>query len=424
MSNKRLYNLLAQRPPSINYTHPGHRIVSIPLLVLTMLLLATSLQSIVNHVEAGSCASGRLVEHAFESGATWSLCANVVEPHGLTISAASYRAPGDTLRSVMQLAHLGQLLLHYHDSSLPEVQIDPSLYREIDDGIFDLPSMNANTCEGNILDVPQQSAIICRRIKDNRILAKYAQRPGIQSQSLELASTFQRDTLTWTSSFTFTEDGLIRPGISLSGRASRTQTDVRFSQDIPAETPPLTRATIFATWRLVFDLDTPNADRVEQFEFPLQDTQDNRRPMTIRALDTEQLLSVDREKFRGWRIVDDSGAGYYLDPANNGFSYRNSTMIWAGADGAITAFDECERHAWRNNNAVTSRAATASDCGSSLDDFVNGQSLQGVQPVLWYSQSRTLDPRIEDWPVIRDLIMSFDLLPFDWTPASPFEMNR
>jgi Cu2+-containing amine oxidase len=124
--------------------------------------------------------------------------------------------------------------------------------------------------------------------------------------------------------------------------------------------------------------------------------------------------------------VDSSGAGYYLDPANNGFSYRNDTMNWTMADGAITAYDECERYALRNssNGLVSSPTVPASDCGNSLDDFVDNQSLQDVQPVIWYSQSRTLDPRIEDWPVIRDLRMSFDLLPFDWTAASPFETSQ
>ena len=43
--------------------------------------------------------------------------------------------------------------------------------------------------------------------------------------------------------------------------------------------------------------------------------------------------------------------------------------------------------------------------------------------MLWYSLSRTLDPRLEDWPVIRDVAFQFDLTPFDWTAASPFEVN-
>ncbi len=424
MKQARLHTPLVQQPrfmhgvPFIRYPR------SLFLWELAMLLLASILSVTETHAADINCTSGSLVEHAFASGASWSLCADVVESHGLDISVVSYRAPGDTLRSVLQHAHLGQLLLHYHDSTQPDAQIDPVLYQQMDDGSSDLLSMNASTCEGNILAVPRKAAVICSRVKDNRILAKYAQRPSIQSQSLELASTFQRNTLTWTSSFTFTEDGQIRPAISMSGRTSRTLNDLRFAQAIPAETLPLTRATVFATWRLVFDLDTPDVDRVEQFEFPLQNTQGNRRPMIVTALKTEQLLSVDREKFRGWRVVDSSGAGYYLDPANNGFSYSNATMNWTGADGAITLFDDCEQHASGNIDTVSSTTAATSACGSSLDDFVNGQSLQGGQPVLWYSQARTLNPRIEDWPVIRDLSMSFDLLPYDWTPASPFESNQ
>ncbi|ASJ72908.1 hypothetical protein IMCC3135_14115 [Granulosicoccus antarcticus IMCC3135] len=391
-------------------------------LLLGVLSLAGAFLTTPVQAQEGECDSGRRIEHAFQSGATWSLCANVEEAHGLTISSASYRAPGDTLRSVIQEAHLGQLLLHYHDSTQPEVQIDPSLYQNNDDDSSDLLSMNTSNCEGQVLDVPGRIAVICSRIKDNGILAKYAQRPSIQSDSLELSSAFQRDTLTWTSSFTFAEDGQVRPAISLSGRASHTQPDPRFGQSIPADTQALTRATLFTTWRLLFNLDTPGIDRIEQFDFPLRSLEGNRRPMQVTALDTEQFLTVDRGNFRGWRIVDTTGAGYYLDPANNGFNYSNKTMPWAAADAAITAYDACERHA-SNNLGESSSSSSTTNCGSSLDNFVNAQSLQGVQPVLWYSQSRTLDPRAEDWPVIRDLILGFDLLPFDWTAASPFETN-
>ena len=42
--------------------------------------------------------------------------------------------------------------------------------------------------------------------------------------------------------------------------------------------------------------------------------------------------------------------------------------------------------------------------------------------VLWFSQSRTFNPGDEDWPVISNFHQSFALSPFDWNPASPFEV--
>ena len=396
----------------------------IPLLTALLLQLAMLMSAPAN-AQQTDCGEQLALDHAFASGATWSMCLSVEESHGLTVRSLRYRAPGSTLRPVLSEAHLGQLLLHYHDSRDPIAQINPSLQPPRSAEFTDIIAMNDNSCDGTRLTVSGHAAAVCSRVRDNRILAKYAQRPSIQSQKLEISSAFQRETLTWTSSFTFTEDGQIRPGVSLSGRAAQTTPDPDFAQAIPAGTAPLTRATVLANWRLVFDLDTPAVDRVEQFDFPLDADDGNRRPMQVSSLETESVLQVERENFRGWRIIDASGAGYFLDPANSGFSYRSLGMDWAQSDGAVSVFRPCERHAWLNSGETVpgSGDAPAAGCGASLDEYIDGESLQGNQPVLWYSLSRTLDPRIDDWPVIRDVAFQFDLTPFDWTAASPFEVN-
>lgn len=391
---------------------------------LTVCQLLLTLLPLPATAQQTECGEHLALDHAFASGATWSMCLSVEEAHGLTLHSVRYRAPGDSLRPVLDEAHLGQVLLHYHDSSQPLAQINPGLQQPPSSAEnSDILIMNANSCAGTRLDVSGYPAAVCSRIKDNRILAKYAQRPSIQSQKLEIATAFQRDTLTWTSRFSFSEDGQIRPGLSLSGRATRSGQNSDFAEAIDADTDPLVRATVLATWRLAFDLDTPAVDHVEQFDFPLDADNGNRRPMQVSTLATETLLQVERENFRGWRVIDGSGAGYYLDPANSGFRYLSPELPWAEADAAVTAFAPCERHAWLNTGQAQAGASPTPGCGSDLNDYIDGESLQGNQPVLWYSLSRTLDPSIEDWPVIRDLSLTFDLTPFDWTAASPFEVN-
>lgn len=393
--------------------------------VFAVLLVLACLRPPSATAQQTDCGNMQALDHAFASGAMWSMCLSIEASHGLSIHSASYRAPGDTLRQVLSEAHMGQVLLHYHDSATATAQINPALQTQLSAAGSDLLSMNGNLCQGSRLEVSGVPEAVCSRIRDNRILAKYAQRPSIQSQSLELSSAFQRETLTWTTRYNFTEDGQIRPSLSLSGRAARTSSDARYSQTVPSVAEPVTRATVLATWRLVFDLDTPATDRIQQFDFPLDTDDNNRRPMQVTELDTETLLQVNRENFRGWRVIDASGAGYYLDPANSGFHYRSADMNWAQFDAAVTAYRPCERHALLNTGALRAGEDPPSPgaCGSSLDAFVDGENLAAAQPVLWYSLSRTLDPRIEDWPVLRDITLTFDLLPFDWTAASPFEVN-
>lgn len=374
--------------------------------------------------QSSDCADSVDLAHAFSSGATWSLCASVDDEHGLQVTNVLYRAPGNFDRQVLHTAHLSQLLLHYHDSALPEAQINAQ-DSEQNTARKSLPlSMNSNNCAGELVftnpELPEPH--LCTRIKNNHILAKFAQRPSLQSESWELLSAFERDSLTWTVSITFTEDGQIVPGVTLSGRATRTSNDERYSQAIDESVEGITRASILSTWRLVFALDTEAADRVEQFEFPLRVEQGNRRPLQMSTIETETLTKVNRENFRGWRVLDGSGAGYYLDPANSGFSYRNQSMNWAQFDVAVTRYRECERHALFNKVTDDAIDGTAENCGSNLDDFVDGEPMQGAQPVIWYSQTRSFRPSREDWPVISNVHLSFNLMPFDWTPSSPFEV--
>ena len=97
-------------------------------------------------------------------------------------------------------------------------------------------------------------------------------------------------------------------------------------------------------------------------------------------------------------------------------------MNWAQFDIAVTRYKECERHALFNKAIVYASQADSPDCGDNLDDFVDGETMQDAQPVIWYSQTRSFRPSQEDWPVISNIHLSFNLMPFDWTASSPFEV--
>ncbi len=134
--------------------------------------------------------------------------------------------------------------------------------------------------------------------------------------------------------------------------------------------------------------------------------------MEVKPIVTESLLTVARDDFRGWRVVDQSGAGYYLDPQNSGYQTVSSSYNWAKFDLAVTAYNSCEHLAHDNN---------VNACENNLDEFTNGEALDGQAPVLWYTQSRIYRPRTEDNPVISSVHTEFELLPFEWTASSPFE---
>lgn len=362
-----------------------------------------------------NCPQGSILQQSFSSGASWSVCATVSDTHGLEVSNVYYRAPGDSSRSVLSEAQVAQILLHYHDKATAEPQFSPLTTLTEESLQTTIQRLSQATCMGDVINVGEQPESVCSRVENNRTLAKYAQRESLHSEAWELSGTLLRESLTLSISWTFTEDGQIRPEVSVSGRAARTQLDEQFSQNKRTDIPRFTRATVLSTWRLVPALDTDSLDTVEQFDFPLLVADQNRRPMQISAITEEALIEVDRQQFRGWRLVDASGAGYYLDPANQGYSYSSAEHNWANYEVAFTRYNACEHYALENPSA-------AETCGEHLNDFVNAESLSEQQVVMWYSQAHLLNPSIEDWPILGDVQIGFDLLPFDWTDTSPFEV--
>lgn len=351
-------------------------------------LLFTSL--VASNANAQDCQE---ITHTFASGANWRVCANVSDAHGLSLSAMSYFAPGDRPRQVLRALHLAQIL-HTKNGTNSDVFLlgENSQHTTV--------HLDGNTCDGQLLEISENKNV-CSVVRALPILAKYGSRRALQGEAIDIYATSAHDSFIWRSNVRLTEDGRIIPSLSLSGLRPANSADDDGT------------ATIQPSWRMAFSLNGVGTDdRLEQFDFPLNRVAGNRREMQVRSIDTEALLSVARDDFRGWRVVDPTGAGYFLDPQNSGYQTVSSAFNWAKFDLAVTVFNSCEQLAHDN---------PTQNCTASLNDFTNGESLDGKALVLWYTQSRVYRPRTEDNPVISSLHSEFELLPFEWTASSPFE---
>ncbi|MEE9335829.1 MAG: hypothetical protein V3U65_17185 [Granulosicoccaceae bacterium] len=333
------------------------------------------------------------INHTFASGANWRICADVNNEHGLSLTDMHYFAPGDSSRQVLQALHLAQILMMHHDRSDVDLLLGQSSQHS-------LVPLNSKTCDGT-LHIQSDTQTLCSIIRPLPVLAKYGTRRALQGGAIDVFAVSAHESLIWRSNVRLTEDGRIIPSVSMSGlrRNSKTSTDGS--------------ATLQTSWRMAFALNGDGTDdRVEQLDFPLNRNAGNRRAMQIKPITTESFALVARDDFRGWRVLDETGSGYYLDPQNSGYQMASSTFNWAKFDLAITAFKNCEQLAADNQ---------AASCEGTLDAYLSGETLSGRAPVLWYSQSRIYRPRTEDNPVITSLHTNFELLPFDWTSSSPFE---
>jgi len=368
---------------------------------------------------AFECQSGTEFEHTFDSGANWRFCAVLDDNHALELQELHYHAPGDSSRKVLQHLHLGQVLLHNHDET--NVQ---SLIGDNQLGGSSLNILNANVCDGELHSINDQGPTLCSTVRATGLLAKFSMRPGLQGEQFRLFSVSDYQGLTFQITVGLGEDGRINPSVTLSGRAGSTTNSARFGSPVinPINGQQLfgTHASVLYTWRMVFALNGDQKDdTVEEFNFNLLPEQGDRRPMQVTALSTETLRRIDAESFRGWRVKDVDGRGYYLDPQNSGYSFSDGKNNWARFDMALTAFDACERH---SRISPSPGSADVTECVGSLDTFVNGESMQDTKPALWYSQSRVHRPSAEDFPIIGSMVSDFELVPFDWTPTSPFEV--
>lgn len=369
----------------------------------TVVCLAFNVCVAFNAHAEDHCENGISLTHGFDSGAAWSACAVLDNLHGLELRHLRYRAPGDIERTVIDSLHTAQILMHYHNATDPVAQIGVAIRGDSGMGATSALRYNSETCSGEVLPIQSYASVLCATEVETGVMAKYSQRPALHGARWQIESVSQRGSLVWSTSVSLHEHGVITPEIKLSGIGSVVDADNHL---IPA--------TIVSSWRTVFALDGESNDRVEEFDFALRTELDNRRPMQVSSLTTETLRKVDRKAFRGWRVRDsDSGKGYYLDPANSGYAYTSRTLNWAQFDVAFTRSKNCEQHAVHNSQS----------CGRSLDEFVNGESLDG-SVTMWHQQSRVWQPRREDMPAITAVSLNFDLLPFDWTSQSPFDLGQ
>lgn len=392
------------------------------------LLLATLMSA--SAVQAIPCEDGSAFQHTFDSGANWSFCASIHSQHGLELQQLRYQAPGDQSRLVLKHLHLGQTLLHFHD----QTDVQPVIRQQDSEnnvsGFGNPIPLSAELCRGTVHSLPAADNSVCDFERPTGLMAKYSMRPGLQGEQYQFFAVFDVNGLTLQTQIGLSEDGRIQPAVELSGNHWARTNSAAFGQLVNGTSLAnddrrfATAVSVLYTWRMVFSLnDAEPNDRVEEFNFVLNTERGNRRPMSVTALETEAFRNIDPDAFRGWRVVEPAtGAGYYLDPQNNGIPYRDNTNNWAQFELAVTRYNSCEQHALARLGGVTQSNTSNDNCSGTLDQYVSGESMQAQSPVLWYSQSRVFKPRSEDFPIVSSLKTEFELIPFDWTATSPFEV--
>jgi len=234
-------------------------------------------------------------------------------------------------------------------------------------------------------------------------------------KALVLWCAYDLDGYRYISRWHFREDGQLTPEIGLTGPLQHTGR---------GESSPfgslVGKGRLFAPshvhnvyYCLDFDIDGADGNVVEELNYR-QDkpgSRSGKHSWTRLTKETSRPLSA--ENFRSWRVVNPKSKNslglprsYELVPS--GGAYRGAaTERFARADLWVTRHNPKEHP---NDRRPLS---------AFLAGYLNDESIDGANVVLWYALHLHHLPRTEDWPGMRVEWASFTLRPRDFLDASP-----
>jgi primary-amine oxidase len=175
-------------------------------------------------------------------------------------------------------------------------------------------------------------------------------------------------------------------------------------------------------YRLDFDIDGPQNDYVEEFTH-----RQNSPGRSLASRDAwepvlrESGRSLDGAAFRSWRVVDRESV--------NALGHRRSYELVPGGNGLFRgaqdeAFTQADLWITRNRqNEFPLSSADRRTLKQALPTYVNGDTVDGQDVVLWYAMHVHHYPRSEDWPAMPVEWAGFQIVPRDFLDASPLKLE-
>lgn len=336
-----------------------------------------------------ACDVDSRITETFSNGAVWDLCWESRIRENLVLSDVQYTAPGGEPMRVLSSARLSQLHVAYDDSDVT--------YNDVTQyglgGGYLLTLTEADCPQGQLLPVQTRSAI-CRWRGQSENGYRTATR-SVEAESLNLFSVSQVGAYAYIISWTFYDDGAIEPGIGATGALQRSSSNLdepygRILQNDP-DTLWLSHTHNYY-WRLDFDLgESAIDDRVSETRYVLQ--ADGRRSRQSEIFDTEQARRIDPETQQVWQISatdEPDSPAYTIEPVRLGHRFeRTDVEPYSAYDLFATVANDCERFASQN-------ARFNPDCLNHVLQYVDGQSIENQDIVLWHRVGFHHVPRSED----------------------------
>ena len=363
--------------------------------------------------ETQACSGVYQINELLPTGGRWQLCWEERPLEGIVLSEISYTTPTNVQRRVLNRANLAQIHVPLDDNSLRLHQLT-----DVGLGGASLVNLSSAECPNGTLLANNSKNVLCKQILERGFVYKdYNNRK--QGYLLNLFSVSIIGKQTYVVQWKFHDDGTIEPSVGTSGEVEWIGTNSQYGWQLNNSGRVGIGFTNNYWWRLDFDLGGDNAnDAIQEIE-AVPDSTRARKTISITQLTSEIGRTVNPDTKRSWRVydkvlknTDGHVISYQIEPLHTGNNYLPpSTEPWATNDIYFTVNNPCELYVSQN--------PTTGGCGANLSTFINGQSIDGTDIIVWYSLTRHELPRDEDEAYREITWDSFYILPRDWTDKSP-----
>jgi primary-amine oxidase len=341
------------------------------------------------HAAADQFCSGQYLA----KGANWSLCWEVRANEGLAITHAFYTKSGFD-RRVLSDATLAEMFVPY--------EVGQPRYHDVSYGMgAGMQVITAQECPGGTL---LAGGKVCRQVEDRGLTERFCSDGHCRvklGQSLVLWASSQMGAYNYLTRWEFHDDGTIEPRMGLAGV-------LQFGKTAHVHNP---------YWRMDIDIDDPAGDSVEEFFRVVPAGNDGSRgvygwnPLLAETFRPNELYT-----FRKWRVVDNNKRNA------NGLPWSYELVPAPGSGNFRTTPDE--GYTRGELFATVSRPEerfVATDTADYLSTYLNGESIQNQDVVLWYTMHEYHEVRDEDAPYMPVEWMGFELRPRNYFDQNPLD---
>lgn len=356
-----------------------------------------------------SCDAAHTINVTFVTSGEWSMCWTINAESGVILSNIVYSSPYGETRRILSDLSLSQIELQYDDGRQADYVLT-----EYGLGNNNTIPIDQSTCAAGDIIQENGIGIICKDIIKRGYIYKYytSQKQGY---ALQLHTLSNVNGLTFVQRWQFYDSGDIAITLGLSGELQEYSSSTSGWKVNDSEYA--TGFTLLPIWRMDFDIGADSSnDKVVEIES--RPSADRFRKIRVNTeITNEAARPLNAENKRFWQIVDSSETNgvnhfvsYQLEPLD--FSdHGRSNISWLQNDFFVTRFNQCEQHAIDN---------PSNNCGSGLDEFINGQTVSNSDLVIWYKTMYHHVPRSEDNRAIPMRWTGYLISPRDWVRDNSF----